>query len=159
MIAGMISIVEANTSELLTVAHELFVEYAEQLGHDLCFQNFTKELEGLPGKYAPPTGCLRLAHEDGAWIGCVAIRPGVTDGVCEMKRLYVRAAARGRGLGRQLAINAIDAARAVGYKKVVLDTLSSMTIPRTLYRSLGFVEIEPYYDNPIPGAVYLGLEL
>ena len=155
----MLELLEADNPDRVAVARQLFVEYAEQLGHDLCFQGFAGELEALPGKYAPPTGCLLLAREAGEWVGCVALRRSIDQDVCEMKRLYVRDAYRSRGLGRRLAGAIIDAARGLGYKKMVLDTLSSMAIPRTLYRSLGFTGIEPYYANPIPGAVYLGLEL
>lgn len=136
------------------VARELFREYAAELGMNFCFQGFEQELAGLPGKYAPPLGELLLAETHGEPAGCVAMRP-LDDGVCEMKRMYVRPAQRGAGLGRRLASRIVEIARERGYALMRLDTLSSMTPAMSLYRSLGFVECSAYYHNPLPNVVYL----
>ena len=148
--------------EELAAARTILREYADQLGVDLCFQSFDEELANLPGEYDAPRGALLLALVDGAVAGCVALRP--LDDVdypnaCEMKRLYVRQAFRGSGLGRQLAEAIMDEARANGYDRVLLDTLSDMEAARALYDELGFSEIPPYYHNPIAGAHYLKAEI
>jgi len=133
----------------------LFLEYAAELGFSLCFQGFDAELEGLPGKYAPPRGALLLAPGE----GCVGLRP-IDARTAEMKRLYVRPAARGTGLARRLALAILFEARARGYRRVVLDTVAGkMDAAIALYRALGFREIAPYYENPIAGAIYLELVL
>ena len=140
----------------------IFREYAEGLGIDLCFQNFAEELAGLPGEYAPPRGDLLIARVDGALAGCCALRPMDSadyPNAAEMKRLYVRKAFRGFGLGRQLAEATLDAARRIGYDCVLLDTLDEMEAARALYEDLGFEEIPPYYHNPVPGAHYLKADL
>lgn len=137
---------------------EIFREYAQALGVDLCFQHFDRELADLPGAYASPRGALTLAMVDGEVAGCCALRPlDAADypNAAEMKRLYVRKPFRNIGLGRQLADAALDAARAAGYACVLLDTLDDMEAARELYEELGFEEIPPYYHNPIPGAHYL----
>lgn len=141
-------------------ARMLFEEYAQWLGVDLCFQGFAEELERLPGDYAAPQGRLFIARDSvtGDAAGCVALRP-LADGTCEMKRLYVRPAFRGIGLGATLAALVIDAAREEGYARLVLDTLGHMQSAIGLYRKLGFSGIPAYYDNPIPGALYFELRL
>jgi putative acetyltransferase len=141
---------------------QIFREYAEGLGVDLCFQQFDEELAGLPGEYATPRGALLLATVDGEVAGCVALRPldnADYPNAAEMKRLYVRKAFRGFGLGRQLTEAVLDAARQAGYASVLLDTLDDMEAARALYEDLGFEDIPPYYHNPIPGAHYLKVDL
>lgn len=142
----------------LEIVRTLFREYATSLGFNLCFQGFDDELATLPGKYAVPTGGLFLAQRLDAAAGCVAFRP-LKDGDCEMKRLYVRPAARGEKLGRRLAVHVCEAARAAGYRRICLDTIDSMREAITLYESLGFHEIAPYVFNPIAGAKYFAREL
>jgi ribosomal protein S18 acetylase RimI-like enzyme len=147
-----------STPEALDAIREIFREYANGLGVDLCFQNFEDELAGLPGDYAAPRGALVTAIIDGKLAGCCALRPldnADYPNAAEMKRLYVRDGFRGVGLGRQLAEAALDAARQAGYACVLLDTLDDMEAARTLYEDLGFEDIPPYYHNPIPGAHYL----
>jgi putative acetyltransferase len=148
--------------EELDITRAIFREYAAELGVDLCFQSFDEELDSLPGDYAEPRGSLMLALVDGAVAGCCALRPldsADYPNASEMKRLYVRRAFRGFGLGRQLAEAVMDSARRAGYACVLLDTLDDMETARALYEDLGFVAIEPYYYNPIPGAHYLKAEL
>jgi putative acetyltransferase len=140
----------------------IFREYADQLGVDLCFQNFDAELAELPGDYSAPRGSLLLAYVDGTVAGCCGLRP--LDSVdypnaAEMKRLYVRKAFRRFGLGRQLAEATLDQARAAGYHCVLLDTLDDMESARALYAEIGFVDIPPYYHNPIAGSHYLKVDL
>lgn len=140
----------------------LFSEYAESLNVDLCFQNFDAELAGLPGDYATPRGALLTAKYSNQWAGCCAMRPLDTvdyPNACEMKRLYVRPEFRGCGIGRMLVEAIFDAARQSNYAHVLLDTLTEMESARTLYEDLGFVEIPPYYFNPLAGAHYLMAKL
>ena len=152
-------LIQAESAGDIDRARELFKEYAAGLGISLCFQNFDKELALLPGDYVPPSGRLLLAMEDGAAVGCVALRKSA-DGICEMKRLYVSPEFRGTGLGRTLAEKIIDAAREIGYGCMRLDTLpGKMDRAIAMYRSLGFKEIEPYYDNPVEGAMFMELVL
>ncbi len=153
-----IDIVTPRTANELDALRDIFREYAASLKVDLCFQGFDQELATLPGEYAEPRGALLMATVDGAVAGCCALRPMDTvdyPNACEMKRLYVRPAFRGLGLGRQLADAIMDAARIAGYDDVLLDTLDDMEAARTLYEDLGFEEIPPYYHNPIAGAHYL----
>lgn len=141
---------------------ELFVEYASQLEVDLCFQGFEDELSQLPGEYGEPRGALLLALVDGEAAGCCALRPlddADYSNAAEMKRLFVRKAFRGFGLGRQLAEAILEAAKRLDYACVLLDTLNDMEAARALYEELGFEEIPPYYHNPIAGAHYLKVDL
>lgn len=149
----------ANIPADLPALTDLFRAYAASLPIDLGYQGFDGELASLPGKYAPPDGALLIARDvNGAPLGCVAMRL-LEPGVCEMKRLYVALEGRGSGLGRELAFAIIEAARANGYTEMRLDTLASMAGAQKLYRSLGFVEIAPYYDTPIEGTVFMSLKL
>jgi ribosomal protein S18 acetylase RimI-like enzyme len=158
----------------LEMVRTLFREYAAEIAVDLCFQGFEQELAALPGTYAPPTGELLLAEQDGAVVGCVAVRPlkqaacgcnsesraiAVPLEYCEMKRLFIRPAARGLACGRKLAEAIVEVSRRLGYSHMRLDTLATMSAARGLYRSLGFVEIEAYYANPLDDVVYMELRL
>lgn len=151
--------IQAQSPADIEQARELFREYEAWVEIDLCFQNFEKELAELPGGYAPPDGELLLAFHNGQLSGCVALRK-LGGGVCEMKRLFVREAFRGQGLGRNLIEAVMRAAKEIGYERMRLDTLPpKMNDAIALYRSFGFKEIEPYYDNPVPGAKFMELGL
>lgn len=152
------NLIEAHTDAHVDLVREIFSEYQRWLGFDLCFQHFDEELANLPGDYAPPSGRLYLAEEDGQIAGCIALRE-FSPGVCEMKRLYVRDSFRGRGLGRTLATTVIDDARRIGYKRMMLDTLPSMTTAIRMYESFGFVDVASYRENPIEGARFMELVL
>lgn len=149
---------DGHVAEHVPVVRALFEEYAAALGVDLGFQDFDRELAELPGEYVPPGGRLLLALDEGNPAGCVALRP-FEPGICEMKRLYVRSAFRGTGLGRLLAERIVGAGRDAGYERMRLDTLPAMAAARGLYESLGFVEIEAYRPNPIHGTTYFELAL
>ncbi|MDI9330687.1 MAG: GNAT family N-acetyltransferase [Alphaproteobacteria bacterium] len=140
----------------------IFREYGDSLGIDLSFQGFEAELASLPGLYGAPRGTLLLAWVEGELAGCCALRP-IDDvdvaNAAEMKRLYVRPPFRRFGLGRLLAETVLDAARQMGYSSVLLDTLDDMEAARALYEELGFIEIPPYYQSPIPGSHYLRVDL
>jgi putative acetyltransferase len=151
-----VSLIVASSAAHFADARTLFEEYAAQLGVDLCFQGFSAELAVLPEMYGPPTGRLLLALDGEQLLGCIGIRQLKSDArSCEMKRLYVRDSARGTGLGRRLAEASLAAARELGYQRMVLDTLATMTVARGLYAQLGFADRTPYYDNPTPGVSYL----
>ena len=153
------AISRADSDEDVLHVRKLFLEYAASLPFDLSFQDFDRELAGLPGElYSPPTGQLLLARESDGIAGCVAVCM-LAPGICEMKRLFVRPRFRGKGVGRHLAKAAIDRARQMDYECMRLDTVESMTEATALYRSLGFKDIEPYRYNPIPGAIFLELPL
>jgi putative acetyltransferase len=167
----MLRIVSADNKEAVHQVSALFREYAEALGVDLSFQNFERELAELPGEYAPPHGALLLAFDEAspassvpgspalfAVAGCVALRKIDRD-ICEMKRLYVRGAFRGRGMGRALALAIMDTARTTGYRAMRLDTLPQMGEAQALYSSLGFRDIPPYRFNPISGSRFLEIAL
>jgi ribosomal protein S18 acetylase RimI-like enzyme len=153
-----IRISEALWPDDRAIVEALFREYVASLAEDIGFQNVDDELSGLPGKYARPGGVVLIGRDGADAAGAVAYRM-VEPGVCEMKRLYVRPAFRGTGLGRELANELIEDARARGYRTMLLDTLASMGAARALYRDLGFVPVAPYYDNPLPGVMYMALEL
>ena len=136
----------------------LIREYAMSLGISLEFQRFDEEIQNLPREYGPPAGAFLLARENGEVLGGGGLRR-FSDDACEMKRLYVRPSAQGRGVGRTIAHALIEQARGIGYQRMLLDTLPSMHEARALYRSLGFLEIAPYRFNPIPGTAYMELKL
>jgi ribosomal protein S18 acetylase RimI-like enzyme len=150
---------EPSSPEDFTIVRTLFQEYADSIGIDLSFQGFQAELAGLPGKYAPPRGALFIAYDDSLPLGCVALRPLDEPDVAELKRLFVRQAGRGRGVGKALTRLAIERARTIGYRAIRLDTLATMKDAQKLYRSLGFREIPAYTFNPLPDAAYMELDL
>jgi ribosomal protein S18 acetylase RimI-like enzyme len=156
---------QAVSAEDFAAARRLFEEYQAWLGVELCFQGFAAELDSLAVMYGPPRGRLLLA--EGAsmngvrrdpFAGCIGLRPFDADR-CEMKRLFVRADQQGSGLGRRLIETLLQEAKAIGYRRMLLDTLPQMQAAQHLYASFGFRDVEPYYRNPIPGARYLSLEL
>ena len=155
------SIIRAGTAEDLVEIRALFLEYEAFLNVDLEFQHFESELSGLPGKYAPPDGALLLAVVEDNAVGCGGLRRFgyARERICEMKRLYVRPEARGRGIGRRLARGLIEEGGRLGYSTMVLDTLDRLETAMILYESLGFIRTKPYYDNPLPGVVYWKLDL
>ena len=154
----MIHLVPVRTSVQLRDVRALFLEYASSLGFDLRFQDFDREVASLPGEYAPPGGALLLAMADERAAGCVALR-ALDEQTCELKRLYVRPEARGRGVGRLLCDAVIAEAQARGYARMKLDTVPQMAEAIALYRALGFVPAEPYRYNPLPGAMFMELVL
>ena len=150
---------QATTADDIARARALFVEYAQWLKVDLCFQGFAEELKSLPGAYAPPRGTLLLAGTAHDAFACIALRPLDDAGVAEVKRLYVQPTRRGERWAYRLAETLIAEARAIGYRELKLDTLEWMTAARALYASLGFRPCGAYYDNPLSGAVYMNLDL
>ena len=154
----MLKIVPATAAQDLEDIRTLFGEYSRLVAEALCFQNFDQELEALPGLYAPPGGVLLIARDDGKAAGCVALR-GLDAGTGEMKRMYVRDAYRGGGLGRRLAVAVVDEARKRKYGRLVLDTLPKLAPAIALYRDLGFRETGPYLASPTPGAICFELKV
>ena len=153
------AVAQAESPAQIAQTRELFLEYAQSLGFSLCFQNFDKELAGLPGDYAPPDGRLLLAAYEEQLAGCVALHK-LEPAICEMKRLYLRPQFRGKGLGRALADRIITEARHIGYQRMRLDTVEPvMKDAVAMYRKIGFQEIDPYRSNPIAGALYMELQL
>jgi len=154
-----LTLAQAASPAQIAQVRDLFLDYAKSLGFSLCFQNFDQELAALPGHYAPPKGRLLLAEYEGQLAGCVALRE-LEGGICEMKRLYMRPAFRGKGLGRAIAERLIAEARKIGYTHMRLDTVEPvMQDAVAMYRRLGFREIPPYRKNPIAGALYMELDL
>ena len=154
----MLKIIRAETTDHYEQARKLFTEYVDSLGFDLEFQGFSEELASLPGAYSSPTGCLLLAIDSGSFVGCVGLRK-IDEITGEMKRLYVIPDYRGKKIGQILARDAIDEARRLAYKRIRLDTLASMKEANALYMSLGFRQIEPYYNNPLKHVIYYELIL
>lgn len=154
----MIEIVPATTPSQIQTIRNLFREYEAFLQVDLCFQRFEEELASLPGRYAPPQGALLLASVAGQAAGCVAMRPSA-QGICEMKRLYVRPSHLGRGVGKKLALRVIESARTAGYVSMRLDTLDKLRPALSLYTGLGFQACGPYYKNPLSGVIYMEMAL
>jgi GNAT superfamily N-acetyltransferase len=154
MIPGNIRYLKAEKDEHLEAVKELFLEYARSLEFSLGFQDFEEEIAAMPGHYAPPDGCILLAFYRDKPAGCVAVRK-LDKGICEMKRLYVRPEYRGKGMGKTLSERIIEEARKLGYNKMRLDTLESMKEANSIYRKLGFHDIQPYRYNPFEQAVFL----
>jgi putative acetyltransferase len=157
-----LSFAQAESPNQIAWARELFSEYAQSLGFSLCFQSFDEELAALPGEYAPPAGRLLLAEYDRQIAGCVALHglAPAGDRICEMKRLYLRPAFRGKGFGLALANRIIAEARQIGYQRMRLDTVEPvMSDAVAMYRRLGFREIAAYCKNPMAGAIYMELVL
>lgn len=154
----MIKLIQVESEEHLDCIRELFKEYEESLGFNLDFQNFEKELAKLPGEYAAPDGCLLLASYGKNIAGCAGLRK-LEQGICEMKRMYVRPNFRGKGIGRVMSVRIIEIARAIGYEHMRLDTIDTMRTAISLYKSLGFKKIKPYRYNPVNGASYMELLL
>lgn len=156
---SQLTIVNAESPAQIAQVRELFLEYANSLGFSLCFQGFDKELAALPGDYALPDGRLLLAEFEGQLAGCGALHR-LDAGNCEIKRLYVRPQFRGHGIGRLLTERLIAEARAIGYRAMRLDTIADkMREAVALYRRLGFREIAPYRENPIPTTLCMELTL
>jgi len=152
-------ILPANNAELLTEVQRLFLEYEKWLNVDLCFQGFEEEVNSLPGKYSPPDGRLYIAKDNSSYIGCIALRK-IEDGICEMKRLYLTEAARGKGIGYKMIELIIQDAKDIGYKVMRLDTIKEkMPKAVSLYKSFGFKETKPYYHNPNPHTLFMELDL
>ena len=152
------TLVEGSAPQHYEMAGALIREYAAQLAVDLCFQDFASELQQLPVMYGEPSGCLFLVMQGDRPVGCGALRK-LSEGVCEMKRLYIRSEARGANLGRRVAQRLVERAAALGYEAMRLDTLADMAPAQNLYRSLGFREIAAYYSNPMSNSVYMELSL
>ena len=154
-----LELLQTSTSSQIERVRALFKEYAASLNFTLCFQNFAAELANLPGEYAPPSGCLLLAHYAGRAAGCIALRPLPQDDCCEMKRLYVRPEFRGLKIGHFLVDAVIMEARRMGYRTMLLDTVATMRPAQALYESLGFIDTGAYYHNPLEGVRFMALTL
>ncbi|WP_438026605.1 GNAT family N-acetyltransferase [Sorangium sp. So ce233] len=154
----MIEIGYASSAEQIAQVRALFLEYQASLDVDLCFQGFAGELAHLPGSYAPPSGRLLLCTVEQIPRGCVALQ-AINSEDCEMKRLYVQPGQRGLGLGRRLVDRVLDEARAIGYRRIFLDTLPSMARAMAMYEALGFKDVGPYRHNPVAGTRYMALAL
>ena len=151
----MTEITQVTSGQQVEDARVLFREYETWLGMSLCFQGFEEEVASLPGKYAPPGGRLYVAYDEGEPIGCIALR-AIEPGICEMKRLYLRDAARGKGVGVRLIEQVIADAKEIGYERMRLDTFPpKMGKAVSLYEAHGFYEIPAYYDNPHDGVLYM----
>ncbi|MEZ4700507.1 MAG: GNAT family N-acetyltransferase [Rhodothermales bacterium] len=155
---GQAAFIPAHLEPHLSRIRELFNEYRAEADNGVCFQTFEAEMAALPGHYAPPEGALILVEWEGTPAACAALRP-LEPGICELKRVYVRPAYRGKGLGRLLVERFLERARILGYREVRLDTLPSMQAAATLYRSLGFEDRAPYGDDPTPGAQHFSIAL
>lgn len=155
----MYEIFEVNSPELIEETRLLFKEYEKWLDVSLCFQGFEEELRSLPGKYAPPDGRLYIVKYDNKFSGCIALRK-LENGICEMKRLYLREELRGKGIGRKLVEKIINDAKEIGYEKMRLDTIKEkMPNAVDMYERYGFVKIERYYDNPNQHTLFMELKL
>lgn len=155
----MLEIIQAETPEQIKETRKIFREYEAWLDLDLCFQGFEEELANLPGKYIQPEGRLFLAISDGRVAGCIALRK-LENGICEMKRLFVRDEFRGQKIGNFLIEKLISEAKEIGYKRLLLDTYPpKMGKAVKLYESHGFSEIEPYYYNPHGKTLFMELQL
>ncbi|HIB66732.1 MAG TPA: GNAT family N-acetyltransferase [Phycisphaerales bacterium] len=146
--------IRAASQDELDIVRQLFREYQEFLGFDLCFQDFQRELDELPGKYAPPQGALLVAFKEQTIVGCIALRP-LQNGECEMKRLYLRPEGRGLGLGRRLCLEILRLAAEAGYHTMKLDTVTKLEKAIEIYRDLGFVECPRYCENPQPDVLFM----
>lgn len=152
-------IIEAETPEDIAAAKELFLEYQKWLNVSLCFQDFETELATLPGKYARPDGRLYLVKEGNKYMGCIGLRK-IADGICEMKRLYIKPEMRGFGIGKDLVDMIISEAKEIGYTSMRLDTIKEkMPNAVEIYEKFGFKKIEAYYDNPNPHTLFMELKL
>lgn len=147
-------IVAATSPEDFDTGKNLFLEYAQSLDFNLCFQNFEQELADIQVQYGIPNGCLLLVKNDGAAVGCVGVRRWKGD-IAELKRMYLQPQTRGLGLGKKLLEAALENARLLGYRSIRLDTLPNMTSAIAIYREFGFTNIPPYRDNPFEGTIYL----
>lgn len=154
-----IEILPVNTPELTEETKRLFREYEKWLNVSLCFQGFEEEVNTLPGKYSPPEGKLYIVKYDSKYSGCIALRK-IEDGICEMKRLFLKEELRGKGIGNTLVTKIINDAKDIGYKTMRLDTIKEK-MPKAveIYTKHGFVETEPYYHNPNPHTLFLELDL
>jgi carbonic anhydrase len=160
MAAVVLRTLSATDTEALEQVRRYFRNYAAWLGVDLSYQNFDQEMASLPGAYSAPEGRLFFAEVDGRPAGCVGVRPlSGSEGVCELKRLYVTPEERGQGIGAALVLAAINAAKEIGYRKLMLDTLPNMRMAVKLYRELGFTEAPAYYQTPVEGTMFLALDL